>query len=404
MKKLIALLLAVMMVLSLVACGTKNEEPAEETAEESVEETKEETVEEAVEEETEEAAEESEEAEEVVEETEEAAEETVKIAFVSGLGGIEDKSFNQFSYEGVIRFAEANGVEHTAYQVAEDTEAAHEEAINQAISEGAKVVVMAGKQFCTPLSNLCEANAEVLFLALDATFEDLTVETIPANVALISYQEEQAGYLAGYAAVKEGYKSLGFMGGDDIAPVVRYGYGFVQGAEAAAAELELTDVTVNYWYADTFTANEATDAKMNEWYSNGTEVVFACGSSIYESCLTPAEANGGKIIGVDVDQSAVSELIITSAVKDLANSVEQALTSAHDNSWAWPTVYAGSCQFLGAANGCIGLPMITSHFEVFTAAEYDSIYASMASGGIAVDNSGDPAVHPETVNVTVDWQ
>lgn len=405
MKKLIALLLAAMMVLSLVACGAKSEEPAEETTEETVEETAEEVTEEAVEEETEETAEETEEAEESVEEEAEAsAEEAMKIAFVTGAVGADDGSFNHYTLEGIVNFCEANGLEYAVYSAEEDTDPARAAAIELAINDGFGTVVMAGATFGSTVSAVSVEYPETLFLALDITNADLSIEECPANVALICYQEEQAGYLAGYAVVKEGYKSLGVLGGKSVPAVVRYSYGFIQGAEAAAAELELTDVTINHWYAEEWSANDTITAKMDEWYKAGTEVIFSCGGSIYESCLSAAEANDGKMIGVDVDQSTISDRFITSAIKSLATSVELALTNAYTNDWAWPADYAGACQYLGASNNCIGLPMITSQFANFTATDYDSIYGSMSNGGIIVDNASDPAVHPETVNVTVNWQ
>ncbi|MFR8334795.1 MAG: BMP family lipoprotein [Oscillospiraceae bacterium] len=185
---------------------------------------------------------------------------------------------------------------------------------------------------------------------------DLKSDTVPFNIALICYQEEQAGYLAGYAAVQEGYKELGFLGGIDVPAVVRYGYGFIMGADKAAQELNLTDVNIKYWYSGSFQPNDDIATKMDNWYVGGTEVVFACGGGIYLSCQSAAEANDGKMIGVDVDQSNVSDRIITSAMKALSNSVVKALTDASANGWTWPQNYAGVCQYLGAADNCVGLP------------------------------------------------
>jgi len=143
---------------------------------------------------------------------------------------------------------------------------------------------------------------------------------------------------------------------------------------------------------------------MDSWYVEGTEVVFACGGGIYQSCQTAAESNGGKMIGVDVDQSNISDCIITSAMKALSNSVQLALGEAMDNGWTWPEAYAGTCQYLGAAEDCVGLPMETSQFNTFTAEEYDALFASLADGSLTVDDNSDPATHPETTAVTVDWQ
>lgn len=330
--------------------------------------------------------------------------EAKKIAFVTDVGNIDDHSFNQYSYEGVTRFAEANGFDCNYYKPAGDTDQDRLDAINQAVTDGYSVVVMAGYLFGPAVATAAEQNPDALFLALDVTTGDLGVDTAPDNLALICYQEEQAGYLAGYAAVKDGYKELGFLGGIDVPAVIRYGYGFVQGADAAAEEMGVTDVNIKYWYSGSFTASDDIATKMDAWYVEGTELVFACGGSIYTSCLSAADANDGKMIGVDVDQSNESDRIITSAMKALSNSVVLALTEAGNNSWAWPAAYAGQCQYLGAADDCVGLPMENSKFENFTQEEYDALFQSMADGSLVVDNSSDAAVKPETTNVTVDWQ
>ena len=144
--------------------------------------------------------------------------------------------------------------------------------------------------------------------------------------------------------------------------------------------------------------------KMDNWYVGGTEVVFACGGGIYLSCLSAAESNDGKMIGVDVDQSNVSDRIITSAMKALSNSVVKALTDASANDWTWPESYAGVCQYLGAADDCVGLPMETSQFTKFTQEQYDTLFQAMADGSLVVDNNSSADVKPVTTNVTVDYQ
>lgn len=330
-----------------------------------------------------------------------------KVAFVTDVGNIDDHSFNQYSYEGVTRFCEANGFECNYYKPVGDSDQDRLDAINQAVKDGYGVVVMAGYLFGPAVAAAANQNPDALFLALDVTTGDLGLgegEETPSNLALICYQEEQAGYLAGYAAVKDGYKELGFLGGIDVPAVIRYGYGFVQGADAAAKELGVTDVNIKYWYCGSFSANDDIATKMDAWYVEGTELVFACGGAIYTSCLSAADANDGLMIGVDVDQSNESDRIITSAMKALSNSVVLALSAAGNNNWAWPEAYAGQCQYLGAADDCVGLPMENSKFENFTQEEYDALFESIANGSLVVDNSSNADVKPETTNVTVDWQ
>ena len=151
-------------------------------------------------------------------------------------------------------------------------------------------------------------------------------------------------------------------------------------------------------------AVEKIPAEIVKYQSLGVEVVFACGGGIYLSCLSAAESNDGKMIGVDVDQSNVSDRIITSAMKALSNSVVKALTDASANDWTWPESYAGVCQYLGAADDCVGLPMETSQFTKFTQEQYDTLFQAMADGSLVVDNNSSADVKPVTTNVTVDYQ
>ena len=242
------------------------------------------------------------------------------------------------------------------------------------------------------------------FLALDVSASDLGDKAPTANTALITYKEEQAGYLAGYAAVYDGYKELGFLGGMAVPAVIRYGYGFVQGADAAAKEIGATDVNIKYWYSGGFAATDEVKNKMDGWYSEGTEVVFACGGPVCQSCDAAAQANGGKMIGVDVDQSGQFDTVITSATKGLAQSVNEALTDSMNNGWKFSETYSGKETKLGAAENCVGLPMSTSKFTKFTQEQYDSMYASIVDGTLAIDDSFDADVKPAVTTITVDYQ
>ena len=280
---------------------------------------------------------------------------------------------------------------------------AREDAINQAIADGYNTIVMAGFLFGPACAASAAQHPDVNFLALDVSAFDLGVDPIPSNVSLIVYKEEQAGYLAGYAAVMAGYTELGYCGGMAVPAVVRYGYGFVQGADAAAEELGV-DVNLKYWYSGVFAPNDEIVSKMDTWYVEGTEVVFACGGAIYQSVVSAAESNEALVIGVDVDQSNISDTIITSAMKALSNSVILALTSCGTNGWAWPEAYAGTCQSLGAAEDCVGLPMETSKLGDFDQAAYDALFAAIVDGTVVIDDTSDAEVHPETAKVVVDWQ
>ena len=326
------------------------------------------------------------------------------VAFVTDVGNIDDQSFNQYTWQGVQDFCAANGLNANYYRPTEDSDAARIEQMDNAVADGAKAIVVAGYLFGSSIAEAQEKYPEVQFLALDVSAFDLGDKTAGANTALITYREEQAGYLAGYAAVIDGYKELGFLGGMAVPAVIRYGYGFVQGADAAAKELGVSDVNIKYWYSGGFAATDEVKNKMDGWYSEGTEVVFACGGPVCQSCDAAAQANGGKMIGVDGDQSGQFDTVITSAMKALANSVNVALTDAMNNGWKFSETYAGKETTLGAAEDCVGLPMETSKFTAFTQEQYDTLFTAIADGSLVVDNSFDAEVKPAVTNVTVDYQ
>ena len=379
-KKLIAMVLAASMVLSLAACGQTAADNTAAPAAEAAADT----------------------ADTAAADTAASSGSTTDVAFVTDVGNIDDQSFNQYTWAGVQQFCKDNGLTANYYKPSEDSDAARVEQMDNAVKDGAKVVVMAGYLFAAALEEAQAKYPDVSFLALDVSTGDLAS---PAkNTALITYKEEQAGYLAGYAAVTDGYKELGFLGGMAVPAVVRYGYGFVQGAEQAAKDTGASDVHIKYWYSGSFVATDDIKAKMDSWYSEGTEVVFACGGSICNSCLAAAQANNGKMIGVDVDQSNLDPCVITSAMKALSNSVIVTLTDAKANDWKFSDTYAGKETTLGASEDCVGLPMESSKFTTFAQDQYDKLFASLVDGSLVVDNSFDTEKTPAVASISVDYQ
>lgn len=333
------------------------------------------------------------------------AEDTYEVALVTDVGNIDDQSFNQSAWEGVVEFAEANELTYAYYRPTEDSTNARVESIKTAIEKGAKVVVCPGYLFEEAIYLLQDEYPEVNFLLLDGEPHDASYADYKTaeNVHNILYQEEQAGYFAGYAAVKDGYTKLGFLGGMGVPAVIRYGYGFVQGADDAAVELGI-DIEIKYWYCGSFLPSDDIKVKMSGWYSDGTEIIFSCGGSIYLSAVAAAEEAGAKVIGVDTDQYYVSDCIVTSAMKGLKQSVVLALTDLYANDCVWPEAYAGVTANLGVADDCVGLPTVETswRFDTFTVDEYEAVYELVKSDDIEI--SADTAAEPEVTNATVDYQ
>ena len=411
MKKILALLLAVVMVLSLVACATTEKPddkapadntPADNTPAEQPEETPAEQPEETPAEQPEETP---------AEQPEETpAESDYAVAMITDYGDITDQSFNQTTYEACKEFCEANGVKFNYFKPAGDNTADRVAMIEKAIDEGYNVVVMPGYAFGEAIKETAESNSDTTFIALDVGAGDLGEDyVVPANLYCAVYQEELCGYMAGYAAVKLGYTKLGFLGGMAVPAVVRYGYGYVQGVDAAAKELDIT-VDLKYAYGNQFSGDADITAAMDTWYQGGTEIVFACGGGIYTSAAEAAAKVGGKVIGVDVDQKGIIDgsygegMTVTSAMKGLAPTVKHLLSEVLAGNFA---NYGGKIDTLGLVSAnpeenYVQIPTASTQFEdgKFTADDYAALVAAMFDGTVTVSN--DITAMPAVTNVNVE--
>ena len=311
-----------------------------------------------------------------------------ELALITDTGTIDDKSFNQGAWEGVEAYAVENNITHKFYQPAEKTSQAYLETISLAVEGGAKLVVCPGYLFSEAVYEAQDLYPDTAFIILDSTPQNVNgEEKINDNTYGVYYAEEQAGFLAGYAAVKDGYKKLGFMGGIALPAVVRFGYGFIQGAEYAAEEMNITDLEMKYHYTGNFNATPETQSTAAAWYQSGTEVIFACGGAVGNSVMAAAEDASGKVIGVDVDQSNESASVITSAIKNLSGSVYDGIKEFYNGSFP-----GGEVLTLDASVNGIGLPMETSKFNSFTQEDYEAVYSKIKDGKIKIVKDNETAI------------
>ena len=388
MKKILCALLVLAMALSLVACGNADA-PAADAAE-------------------------------------------YKVAMVTDYGDITDQSFNQTTWEAVVKFGEDNKVETKYYKPTTNDTAGRVASVELAIAEGYNVIVLPGYAFGATVAEVSGNYPDVKFIALDVAKGDLLEGGVALkgeaydynpdnwdlsqyvymdNVYCAIYQEELSGYMAGYAAVKLGYTKLGFLGGMAVPAVQRFGYGYVQGADAAAKELGI-NIEMKYVYGGQFFGDADITAVMDTWYANGTEIVFACGGGIYNSAAEAAKKVGGKVIGVDTDQAPVIDgmygegMTVTSAMKGLAPTTIDTLTDVVINgNWA---NYAGKITTLGMVSGddasanYVQLGSTLYEDGKFTEADYAALVKGIFEGTIVVSN--DTSAMPATTNTTIDDQ
>ncbi|MEI0560850.1 BMP family ABC transporter substrate-binding protein [Brachyspira pilosicoli] len=304
-----------------------------------------------------------------------------ELALITDVGTIDDRSFNQGAWEGLKKYAEEKKIAHKYYQPAEKSTDAYINAIDLAVAGKAKVIVTPGFLFEPAVYKAQDTHPDVKFILLDGAPQDGTYTDfrIESNVYSVFYAEEQAGFLAGYAIVKEGYTNLGVMAGMAVPAVIRFGYGFVQGAEYAAQELGLASGTIkmNYTYVGNFNPTPENQTLATSWYQSGVQVIFAPAGGAGNSAMAAAEQNNGLVIGVDVDQSAESPTVITSAVKMLGGSVYDAIDAYYNDNFP-----GGQSVVLDAKVNGIGLPMETSRFKNFTKDNYDAIYQQLVAGNI----------------------
>ena len=333
----------------------------------------------------------------------------VKVAMITDYGDITDQSFNQTTYEACKDYCETAGLQFTYYKPTGDSDAERIAMIEKAIDEGYNVIVMPGYAFGPAIGQVEGEYEDVKFVGLDVSESDLGGVALTSNVFCAVYQEELPGYMAGYAAVKMGYTHLGFLGGMAVPAVIRYGYGFVQGANAAAAELG-ADVTVEYVYGNQFYGDADITAYMDTWYQTmGVQAVFACGGGIYSSAAEAAAKVGGKVIGVDVDQAATINgtygegITITSATKGLAATVKAILTAIQGGSFeemGGKVVTLGLVSATNMDDNYVGLGKYTEFCETFTDVDYANMVAAMYNGELVVSN--DTTAAPE-VSITVNY-
>ena len=377
MKKILAVLLVLAMALGLAACGGSSAPAATEAP----------------------AAAAS--ADDIPDEMT-SADGKYQVAFVTDVGQLKDKSFNQGTFDGVKLYAASAGKSYKYYQPAGGDQATDDDrydAMKLAADNGAEVIVCAGFMQGAALEKAAAEFPDVKFVFIDGWALGKN------NVAGICFREEQCGYLAGYAAVMDGYTKLGFCGGGGgtNAACNRYGYGFVQGADAAAAKLGVkVDMNYSWLYGSSFQASNDLQTMAAGWYTNGTEVIFACGGSMFQSIAAAASAEDCAVIGVDVDQSfEAPNTVITSAMKGIGEAAQQALKAAEtEDSWN-AFIGDGSASItLGAAEGAVGLPTATWSLEGWTVEEYEALFADIVSGKVEIDDT--TVEYPEsTAHVTV---
>jgi len=327
----------------------------------------------------------------------------IEIAFCTDIGGIEDPTgINADIWNAIQMFGDFNEKTYAYYQPLEASLDSYEMVIELAIVMGAEIVICPSYVYEVAVYELQDIYPDVEFLLLDGTphNENYTDYEITDNTAAITFDVYQAGFLAGYAVVMDGYRELGFEGGMGVPVVLSYSYGFIAGAEYAAEELGLADGSINikYHLANTFSMDYSEQLLMTQWYNSGTEIIFAVAGELNQSVMIAAEDSFGLVIGADYDQSILSDVFFTSVMKYFGNVVAYMLWTYYENDSSWDESLGGQETMFGAANDAIGLPLDEGwNFQTFTQEEYLDIYADIADGTLVIEKHDDFWITPKVI-------
>ncbi len=384
MKKIIALLLAATLLFAFAACG-KKEQPTTsnpQTTTKNQETSQTTTKKENTENKTDYSK---------IPDTMSTEDSKYEIAFITDIGQLLDKSFNQGTWEGLKKYAYENGKSYKYYQPANGNQATDTDrynAMKAAADAGAKVIVCAGYLQEESLRRAATDYPEVYFIFIDGNVikagEGEGAQPLK-NVAAVDFNEEQSGFLAGYAAVMDGYTRLGFTGGGagTNPSCNRFAYGYAQGIEQAAKKLgKEVELTLSWEYGASFSPSAELQTMLGGWYAKGTEIIFCCGGPMCQSAFAAASANDGAVIGCDVDQSGESDTVITSALKGLRESVEFTLKKVYEDKWE---DIGGKLTTLGAKENAVGLPTDTWKMKSFSVEDYKKLFEAMKKGEIEID-------------------
>ena len=278
MKKILALLLALCMVFALCACGSS--EPA-----------------------AEDAAPAEDAAAEAPAEEEAAPAEKVRIGMVTDVGGVNDQSFNQTSWEGL------QALDPEVFEVnylESKTDADYQTNINTFIDEGYDLIICVGYMLADATREAAEANPDQLFAIIDDSTIDLP------NVACLMFAQEQASYLVGLVAgsVTES-KIVGYVQGMVSDSMNLFGIGYITGVLEACPDAQVLQYNVNN-FGDI--AGGSTAAK--DMITKGADVIYHAAGGSGIGVISACDEEGIWAIGVDTDQASLApDHVLTSAMK-----------------------------------------------------------------------------------------
>lgn len=318
--------------------------------------------------------------------------EKFKVGMMIDSGTIDDKSFNQGTWEGIKRYEDDHeGVSAQYVQPAGEAKEDYLNAADNLIMAGNDIIVAPGFKFEEAISELAVSNPDIKFVILDGQPKNMQDNTLS-----IYFTEQEAGFLAGIAAaLQSNTGKVGFIGGMQIPAVERFGWGYVAGVAYANKTYGTSVEVVDYLYNGTFNDVQGGQAQAGGMYDKGIDIIFSAAAAVGNGVINEAKARteSGEevyVIGVDVDQyedgmmNSGKSVILTSAIKRIDNAAYDALAAYAKGEFA-----GGQVITMDAKSNGVGLPAENPNLSEDTMKKVDEALNLIKEGTVVVPTSAD---------------
>ena len=318
----------------------------------------------------------------------------LKVGMVTDSGTIDDKSFNQGTWEGILKAVADLGVEEKYLRPPGETEADYVAEIGNLVDAGFKFIVTPGFKFETALFIAQDKHKDAKFVLLDGyPHSGDWAPVVSNNTVSIFFTEHESGFLAGVAtALKLQSGDVGFVGGMEIPPVQKFNWGFQQGI-MYANQNHGTSVTMkpeNFIYQGTFYEVAAGQQLAATMYDRGVKAIFAAAGGVGVGVINEAKSRASAgadvwVVGVDVDQyaegiySGDKSVILTSAMKRIDQAAYDMIKAELDNKFP-----GGEILTFSAVNNGVGIPAQNPNLSADTQAKVDKVFNDLKSGNYVV--------------------
>ena len=306
---------------------------------------------------------------------EQSSESAIKVGMVTAAGDIDDKSFNQGTWEGIKKAESELGIETSYLKPTGETEADYSVEIANLYDSGYNMIICPGFQFEKTIYSMQDKYQDEKFVIIDGTPNDGEGNTVVGdNTVSILFAEHESGFLAGFAAaIQLEEAELGFIGGMESVAVQKFNWGFQQGI-AYANENYNTKISIkeeNIIYSGSFTDPALGQQLAGQMYDRGVDVIFQCAAATGNGVITEAKQRAAVgenvwVIGVDSDQyddgiydeANNKSVILTSAIKKIHNASYDMVKAEVNGEFP-----GGQVVTYNVANNGVGIPEVNPNLS-----------------------------------------